>query len=352
MAQPNLIWDSGTAYDFFVSLRVLHEPEKWGLRGAWAAGVRSRISAEHREFFKSMGVLIHAPLHWLGELPQPKDAQTILNALAEMPAEQRIACFVSPFYGNSTYYPQCAAILQRVAEQGVWSDADVKVLHRQERRFGVKRREIEQMLAWWIRPKAFGEAVLAALKNYYDVFFAEEEVRVRPYLEQANEKAQQKTQGLTIHAIIEELSHGVRYKDEKLELAANVMLAPSFWITPFMVVGPTNNDERLFLYAARPAESSLVPGEVVPDALSTALKALADPTRLKILRYLSAEPHTPTELAQKLRLRAPTVIHHLHTLRLAHLVHITMLEEGKRYAARTGAIESTLTTLRSFLGDE
>ena len=69
---------------------------------------------------------------------------------------------------------------------------------------------------------------------------------------------------------------------------------------------------------------SLVPGELVPDALYQPLKALADPTRLRILRYLSDEPLTPAALARRLRLRSPTVIHHLDALRLARLVILTL----------------------------
>ena len=39
---PQLTWDIGTAYDFFMSLEVLHHPDDYGLRASWAAGVRSR----------------------------------------------------------------------------------------------------------------------------------------------------------------------------------------------------------------------------------------------------------------------------------------------------------------------
>jgi hypothetical protein len=35
----------------------------------------------------------------------------------------------------------------------------------------------------------------------------------------------------------------------------------------------------LLLFGGRPAETGLVPGELVPDAMLRALKALADPTR-------------------------------------------------------------------------
>jgi len=41
----------------------------------------------------------------------------------------------------------------------------------------------------------------------------------------------------------------------------------------------------IFLFGVRPANMSVIPGELVPDGLLRALKALADPTRLKIISY-------------------------------------------------------------------
>jgi len=51
-----------------------------------------------------------------------------------------------------------------------------------------------------------------------------------------------------------------------------------------------------------------------------------------------------------LRLRAPTVIHHLNELRLAGLVHIMILEGGeKRYTPRLEAISAMYSDFRDFL---
>jgi DNA-binding transcriptional ArsR family regulator len=109
----------------------------------------------------------------------------------------------------------------------------------------------------------------------------------------------------------------------------------------------------LFLFGARPADASLYPGEVIPDAMLRTLKALADPTRLQILRYLKDEMLTPAQLSRKLRLRAPTVIHHLDTLRLAGLVNVSLdSEHNKRYAARSEAIPNAFTNLGEFLQTE
>ena len=49
VTSPQLLWDRGIACDLFASLGVLHEPDKFGVRGAWAAGVRARLPADERE---------------------------------------------------------------------------------------------------------------------------------------------------------------------------------------------------------------------------------------------------------------------------------------------------------------
>ena len=98
---------------------------------------------------------------------------------------------------------------------------------------------------------------------------------------------------------------------------------------------------------------NLVPGEFVPEGLVTGLKALADSTRLRILYYLNQEAATPSSLAKKLRLRAPTVVHHLNMLRLAGLVQVTLSTSGKRrYSLRQEAIEETYAQLNAVINTD
>ena len=53
MKVEQLSWKHGTAYDLFISLHVLHEPEHFVIRPAWAAGVRSRLSAQDQKLDRS-----------------------------------------------------------------------------------------------------------------------------------------------------------------------------------------------------------------------------------------------------------------------------------------------------------
>jgi predicted transcriptional regulator len=61
------------------------------------------------------------------------------------------------------------------------------------------------------------------------------------------------------------------------------------------------------------------------------LKALADDSRLKLLRMLHEREHTVGELAQRIDLTEPTVSHHLANLREAGLVTLRMAGNQRIY---------------------
>ena len=172
-----------------------------------------------------------------------------------------------------------------------------------------------------------------------------------PALQASAERAKALVAERPLAEALNELSQGIRYDVDKVDQIQELVMIPSFWTTPLSFLGPIGSgpERWAFLFGGRPVEMSLVPGEMVPDVLYQTLKALADPTRLRILRYLSEEPLTPAELARRLRLRPPTVIHHLDALRLARLVHVTLSHQGRRYEARQEAIDATCDLLDKFL---
>lgn len=352
MVPPKLSWDFGTGYDMFISLGVLHEPDNFGLRGAWAAGVRSRLPQPEREIVQRLVAAAPWPLHWVYSLPEPKDGATVLRWLAKIPVAERLSVFtISRFLSEDAQ-----DLLANVSARGAWDEQDLKQLQTSIKNAGrlkktklSTKKRLSQMLNVWAEPMAFGEGILQALRTYHDVFFAEEEQRIAPFLETAVSHAKNLAPTLNLPDLLEELSQGLRLS-ERIEMK-ELILAPSFWATPLMLFIPVTADKEIFFFGARPASASLVPGDVVPDALFQALKAMADPTRLRILRYLATEPLTPAELSRRLRLRAPTVIHHLHALRLARLVHLELNEDAssKKYAARREAVTAAFQMLESFL---
>lgn len=350
--EPKLLWDIGTAYDLFVSLSVLHEPSAFGLRAAWAAGMRSRLPSDEREALEQFEIMKFAklPFHWIHGLPEPKDGRTALNVLSQVPASQRLPLLVK---GPETPEP-IIAVLDGVAKSQAWDDSHIEeifgVFEEKEKEHRPSRESVETLLDWWSDLERSGDRLLAALRAYHEVFFAEEENRIRPALQEALTRAQELANKLPVMDLLEELSQGVRL-EEGIE-APELLLAPSFWGTPLLIFGKLSREREVILFGARPPEASLVPGEVVPDALVRALKALSDSTRLRILRYLAEGPLTPSQLSRRLRLRSSTVIHHLDILRLATLVQFRVAGQGKdrRYALRHGAIASVFAALEGFLG--
>jgi DNA-binding transcriptional ArsR family regulator len=353
MAQPQLDWDLGTAYDLFISLEVLHQPAEFGVRGAWAAGVRARLQAVEREVLEQGRGLVGVPFHWLYNLSQPKDVGSVLWRLGQVPVAERLPALS---LGADCPSAEVAERLRGVAVRGTWDEGDREAMRtvycsEEKGKAGRSDEELAMILGWWTRAEEFGERYLEALRAYQDVFFAEEERRIRPALEEALSQAQALADRLPLPDLWERLSQGIRFED--LPNVSRVVFAPSYWSTPLTYLAGIGPDTKLFLFGARPPEASLVPGEVVPDALLRALKAMSDPTRLRILHYLTQESLTPAQLSRRLRLRAPTVTHHLKALRLAGLVQLTLGEgkEIRRYATRTEAIATTCAALQNFLGD-
>jgi DNA-binding transcriptional ArsR family regulator len=341
-------WDKGTGYDFFASLTVLHFPAKFGLRGAWAAGVRSRLSPEEREFFEGILGLFFQPYEWVNSLPEPRDVANVLYALKQIPAAQRL----SELKLSPTYDQQFTGRLREVQERGSWREKDRDFLFSQITELMGKGmytpKKIEKLLDLYANAEEMGETYLAAYQSYQDVFFAEEEKRIAPKLDAALEYAQKLAKELPFLDLLEELSRGLKY--EEFPEIKEMILIPTYWLSPLVTTTITSKGSLMMLFAGRLPGESLVPGEIVPEDLLQILKALADPTRLRILRYLMQEQLTPAELSRRLRLRAPTLTHHLHILRLAGLVRFAMRGKSEHlYFARMDSVKSTYLILKDFL---
>ncbi len=341
---PTLSWDYGTAYELFISLHALHLPDHYGLRAAWAAGIRSRIPAAERKFLEEVIPFFGMPLGWVYQLPAPKDALSVLYALRQIPPEKRLFTVVDvENWKEDEFKP----IFRGIFERGAWTQDDfarLKSLLKEKKDFNEKA--LTHFLDWWVRPAESGEMLLQSLQAYQQVFFEEEEKRVAPVLKAGLERARDLSRKMSLPELMVELSQGVRF-DEVVE--KELVIVPAYWTTPLVVYEPMSDGRMLFMFGARPANMSATPGELVPDGLLRGLKALADSTRLKILYYLSREELTPSELSRRLHLRAPTVTHHLSELRLAGLVNLTVRGQEKFYSARREALRAACTNLDQFL---
>lgn len=359
IAAPEIVWDFGTAYELFVSLHVLHEPEYFGIRPAYAASVRARIPAAERKLLEDFFPISGVPLKWLATLPAPKDAISVLWALKQIPPAERLRklYMFDEDHGNDNpderkNYETFKEIMLRVSSTGTWTPEDIDYFYKtwHKKHGGLKKDAIERFLGWCSRPEELGEGYLSALQAYYQAFFEEDEKRIEPILRAGLENAQALASKLTFEELFLELSQGVKLDDDLR--VKNFIIAPAFWTTPLIFFEKLDKDTMLMLFGARPADMSVIPGETVPDALVRSLKALADPTRLKILYYLTHENLTPAEISRRLQLRPPTVTHHLKELRLASLVELSIAHGENRYTIRKQALDKVCANMKSFLEKE
>jgi len=295
-------------------------------------------------------------LNWIYNLPAPKSASSALRALRQLPSDQLLPMLVF----STCYFQEVNEVLMEVADQRLWNDADIETLKKAFRTTYRNQgphhkipssKVLASILDAWIHPVEYGKNYLAALENYYQAFFSEEEQRIEPVIEDGLRKAKDLAKSLPFPELFEQLSQGL-HMDNLTEIAEKV-LVPSYWCTPLVFFGEISEKKTLVTFGVRPKDASLEHGEVVPDALLRGLKAVSDPTRLRILHYLAQEPMTPVELARRLRLRAPTVTHHLKSLRLAGLVHLSLESHDERhYAARIEAINELNFLLYNFVESE
>lgn len=357
-SSPEIIWDFGTAYELFISLHVLHEPDFFGIRPSYAASVRARIPAAERKLLEEIFPLTGVPLKWLSNLPAPKDAISALWALKQIPPAERMLTLQQvndpcDFEDQEMQEKRLRIneMMLRIANEGKWKAADLEFFLKMfGKKHSLKKDVVERALDWWSKPEELGEGFLSALQSYYQAFFEEEEKRIEPALRAGLERAQALAATVSFEELFNELSQGLQLSEEFK--ASTFILAPAFWTTPLVFFEQLDRNTMILTFGARPTDMSVIPGETVPDALVRSLKALADPTRLKILHYLTHESLTPSEIARKLQLRPPTVTHHLKELRLAGLVELSLLHEENRYTARKQAINAVYENLNAFLKGE
>jgi DNA-binding transcriptional ArsR family regulator len=342
MDEPIIQWDSGTGYDLFASLKVIFEPEAFSVRPAWAAGRRARLPAAVRESLDRIIPVMNTWLNFVSTYPGAHDARSILNALTMMTPLDRVRALCG--------FHQIQPTLDAVAHRGSWVEADLAAVldATTDADKGFGRAKAAAVLAVWAAAERNGTDLLAALREYYDLCFAEEERRIAPALSHALEAAQQRARELPLPALMEELSRGLQL-DDLLDMPI-ILLVPCYWTTPIVIFGRNPPDTRIMLFGARRIDEALAPGELAPDTLVDALKALADPARLAILRYLARASLQPAQLAVRLDLRPATVSHHLKVLRLAGLVRVTVRKGNENiYAARLEAVSDVFVALIGFV---
>lgn len=342
----SLSFASGAAYDFLISLYVLSRPEQYDLSPSWARTVRARLSPANRQQLR----------FFFGADDSPGTG--LLYAVPEMGGPFSAAQLVE-YARGMTPGAFAAALLTRgrpsraAAARAVEELADGRplpnVLDTPLREFlaglpAAARRRAERLIA---QASALQTAYVGLLEEYRQVHFDSEWAQTAKIVAMRLRQDQALAGRLRAREVIARVTGGVTLAADE---GQDVTLVPSYFVAPFVWIVP-RSDMVLMLYGVRGAEKAEPPDAVSIDpTLSSGLKALADETRLRVLRLLAHEPMYGQQLAQRLGLSHATVSHHMALLRAAGLTR-TELDVGgsKRYSVRHEGLESMFTALRHLL---
>ncbi len=105
-------------------------------------------------------------------------------------------------------------------------------------------------------------------------------------------------------------------------------------------------------YAIVPAGSNLDTMEMNETArnVQEAYKAIADPTRRRILKYLRGGERTAGQLAEYAGVGRTALSHHLMVLKMADLVRVERRGQFQVYSLNTTVFQDLLTEIMSWLG--
>lgn len=348
-----LEWDEGTAYDLLISIRALFLPKDYGLPAPWAAGVRKKLSTagQHnlKQFFSpTLASTAYLPVHLVLEMAAPKNCERFLAFVEGIPGED----FMRRVYAPAPFIRPGNNVVERALDGSKMSEADVDEYRKAAGRTPLgmpTAAEVRRMFDDMADPEATKQRWLATMGEYYAVFFAQEEKRLGPALHSMLVGAQALAKTTTVPDLIERLSNGFTLRPD-IDVK-RVVLVPSVWGHPY-VLHLQLPDHGLFIaWGAHPQGYRLAPGESVPEEAMLVLRALGDPTRLRLMRLIAQEPRSLQSLAQELKLSLPTVSHHIRELRSSGLIRQEVGGRGREsnYTVRWPSVERTFQQLERFV---
>src|SRR5258708_36526691 len=86
--------------------------------------------------------------------------------------------------------------------------------------------------------------------------------------------------------------------------------------------------------------------------MQEAYKAIADPTRRRILKYLRGGEHTAGELAENAGVGRTALSHHLMVLKLADLVRVERRGQFQVYSLNTTVFQDLMTEILEWVGGD
>lgn len=193
--------------------------------------------------------------------------------------------------------------------------------------------------------------------DYNRHLFAEELFRITPWIARASDNFKKELMSSkietlnSIHPDVTVTSENIKIKKNDVytfsfEEFPRLVIQPSTYATPHVMLCCNEDRVAIALHVAVPdSEKDQEP----PEDLISLLKALSEPTRLKILQDLLHHPYSTKQLAHKFGLTEATVSSHLKLLLSCGLVETQRKGYYVFYTGKRDRLESLRTEVTQFM---
>jgi DNA-binding transcriptional ArsR family regulator len=306
--------------------------------GELRAELPEDLLEELRDLDGATGVSFHVLSLLAADLPDPADVDELLAAFAaDLGKPWRLLLTHHVVGGESTF--DLAEL--DAAIQG--DEAALATLLEQVRIDPARPEDVASLLA--VQPEDLGTRLIAAVTAIRPLWEEVASEAMSPVLRDAEHRQQQLDDGLDVAAIVLEATNGYELTGDPA--VHRIILQPSYWIRPWLIVGRSGDAEVLTTAVAE--EFLVLPPEAPSPALLKLFKALGDESRLKLLRRLSSGPVTLAEATAELDVAKATTHHHLSILRQAGLVSVGGEGRISRYSLREEPSEAAASLLAEYL---
>jgi ArsR family transcriptional regulator len=331
-------------YDLFLSLFVAGNPNadpKPDFVRSW----KSRLSRDGRKAFRFFfETEEHLGLHALAlalRLPCPRTLDGYLTLLRGLKGDDFSVTVVAALEPSSSQLPK---IVRDLYGQSLLEPEEASFWEDFRGRFSSESRSrIDRLL----HDPTLAEELANLLEEHWRLFLDEEYRRLLPFLHESAQVVETMAQTLSPVEIIPHVARGLLFPPP---VGKRLTFAPAFYAAPF-VFSQESESEYLLIFPANAAIAQQLAGEVKAELIRS-YKALADPTRLEILRLLRKREMYALEISRVLRLAHPTVLHHMAALRVGGFVQTELRRGNNYYALKNERAEELRFILEKYLTRE
>ena len=298
-AEQHVTFGYSPLLECVLSLHVLLEPKHHALHQTWVREMRA-ADRELRGRIETFGFLYryNLPDLFVPDREHPTAFEEELERLCRLPASTLLEGFGRPLFDHGGH-----------ADEHLFDDPRVRdLMLRRAASQSVRSRALAELLL--DDPQEFARRFAAMLRDYWRTAFGGEWERVRPLLAESVTESRSVLEHVGVWPALGRLPPHCLIDSTRSELRVDLphehtvtvsgenplILTPSVFVWPHLRVSCDAPWPTALVYTA-PAVARDAEPRVPPSDLVAVLDALADDTRLRVLKLVAERPRTTQELA-------------------------------------------------------